>query len=148
MTKGHIETSVNIDNTPDAVMNYVADVRNRPLFLGPLKSVSNIQGEPSAAGTRWKWTWAALGMEFEGTGECLKHERGKLYSFCTQGGIASTWTYTAQPDGKGCKLNIAVDYEVPERAVGHLPAEAVANKMKQAEAARVAENLQLILGRG
>ena len=147
MTTGRIETTVSIDNTPEAVMNYVADIRNRPLFLGPLKSVTDIQGEPTAEGTRWKWIWAALGMEFEGSGQCLKHEPGKLYRFRTEGGIASTWTYTAEPAGNGTRLTIAVEYEVPQRAAGRLPTGAVAEKMKKAEADRVAENLQVILSR-
>ena len=115
MKTGHVETSVHIDNTPSEVMNYIADVRNRPLFLGPLKSIDDIQGEPSAKGTRWKWTWVALGMEFEGTGECLEHDAGSRYAFRTTGGITSTWTYEAQPERDGVKLRIAVDFEVPER---------------------------------
>ncbi len=147
MKTGHVETSVHIDNTPSEVMNYIADVRNRPLFLGPLKSIDDIQGEPSAKGTRWKWTWVALGMEFEGTGECLEHDAGSRYAFRTTGGITSTWTYEAQPERDGVKLRIAVDFEVPERAIGHLPAEAIAERMKAAEAERVAENLQVILNR-
>jgi uncharacterized membrane protein len=147
MSQGHIDVSVHIDNTPDAVITYVADVKHRPLFIGPLKSVTDIEGEPSAAGTRWKWTWVALGMEFEGVAECLQHDEGKVYSFKTEGGITSTWTYRAEADGDGTTLSINVDYEVPQSALARVPAEAVAERMKTAEAERVADNLQLILAR-
>jgi uncharacterized membrane protein len=147
MKKGHVGVSVEIDNSPQAVIQYVADCRNRPLFLGPLKSIRDIQGDPSAAGTRWTWTWVSLGMEFEGTGQCLQHEPGKLYSFKTEGGITSTWTYRATPKGKGTSLNIDVDYEVPAGVAGKLPADDVAEQLKKSEASRVAENLRLILAR-
>jgi carbon monoxide dehydrogenase subunit G len=140
-----IDVQAHIDNTPEAVLSYVADVRNRPLYLPSLKSVSDIQGEPSAAGTTWRWTWAALGMEFEGRARCLQHEAAKLYSFRTEGGLVSTWTYRAVTDGKGTKLTIHVDYEIPERARPRLPSDALAESMKKTEAERVVQNLKHIL---
>jgi carbon monoxide dehydrogenase subunit G len=140
-----IDVQAHIDNTPEAVIRYIADVRNRPLYLPSLKSVSDVQGEPSAAGTSWRWTWVELGMEFEGRGRCLECQPGKLYSFRTEGGIASTWTYLAEPDGKGTKLSIHVEYEVPERARPRLPSDAIAEAMKKTEAERVVLNLKHIL---
>ena len=56
-------TSGHIDNTPEAVIAYVADPRKRPLFFPSLKSVSDIKGEPTAVGTTWKWTFSALGFD-------------------------------------------------------------------------------------
>lgn len=147
MSQGEVSVTVHIHNTPETVMGYIADVRNRPFFLGPLKSVDIIQGEPDAVGTRWKWTWLALGMEFEGVGECVQYEPAKSYTFKTEGGIASTWTYLAEADGDGTKLTIKAEYEVPQSAVSRLPVASVAEKMKQGEAQRVADNLQIILNR-
>ena len=147
MSEGHVDVRVEISNSPEAVIEYVADCRNRPLFLGPLKSIGDIQGDPSAVGTRWKWTWVALGMEFEGTGECLQHEAGRLYAFKTKGGVASSWTYRAEPRGEESTLTIDVDYEVPASVAGKLPTSDVAERMKKNEAERVAENLKVILAR-
>ena len=84
-------------------------------------------------------------MEFQGTAKCLKYEPGKLYSFKTEGGISSTWTYTAQPEGGGTKLTIHVDFEVPARAPSKLSAADKADAMKKAEADRVMHNLKVIL---
>jgi carbon monoxide dehydrogenase subunit G len=140
-----IDVQAHIDNTPEAIIGYIADVRNRPLYLPSLKSVSDIQGEPSAAGTSWRWTWVSLGMEFEGRGRCLQHEPGKLYSFRTEGGIASTWTYRAEGEGKGTRLSIHIEYEIPERARPRLPSDAIAEAMKKTEADRVVQNLKHIL---
>src|SRR5690349_17412774 len=131
-----IEVNTRIENTPDAVIGYVAEVRNRPLYLGSLKAVSDVQGNPGP-GQTWKWTWGVLGMEFEGTGKCLKYEPGKVYSFRTEGGIASTWTYSARPDGDATNLTVRVEYEVPEKAKSKLPIGAAADAMKKTEADRV-----------
>jgi carbon monoxide dehydrogenase subunit G len=139
------ETSVQIANTPKAVIDYVADARNRPLFFPSLKSISDLKGDPSAVGTTWKWTFATLGMEFQGTGRCLKHEPGKLYSFQTDGGIGSTFTYKAEPEGKGTRLTIHLEYSVPDKARSRLPAPAVGQAMMRAEAERVSQNLKNIL---
>src|SRR6516165_1077644 len=116
MSTRSFEVSTYIENTPEMVLTYIANVRNRPLYLPSLKSVTDVKENPEGTGTTWKWTWVSLGMEFEGTGRCLKYEPGKRYSFKTEGGLASTWTYTAQPEGKGTKLAIHLEYDVPEKA--------------------------------
>jgi carbon monoxide dehydrogenase subunit G len=147
MATRSIDVNASIDNSPEAVMGYIADPRNRPLYLPSLKSIADIKGDGIGAGTTWKWTWATMGMEFEGIGRCLKYEPGKLYSFKTEGGIESTWTYKAEPEGSGTKLTIHVDFDIPERAKSRLPSEKMAESMKKSEADRVIQNLKVILDR-
>jgi carbon monoxide dehydrogenase subunit G len=138
-------TSGHIANTPEAVIAYVADPRHRPLFFPSLKSVSDVKGDPTAVGTTWKWTFSALAVDFQGTGRCTQHQPGKLYAFKTEGGIESTFTYRAEPDGKGTKLTIDLEYKVPDHMLSKLPATAVADAMKKSEAERVMQNLKHIL---
>ena len=147
MSSPSIEVAAKIENTPQTVMDYIANVRNRPLYLPSLKSVSDLREAPGGPGTTWRWTWVSLGMEFEGIGRCLKHEPGGLYSFKTEGGIETTWTYTAKPDGQGTHLTIHVDYAVPERAKSRLPPDNVGDAMKNTEAGQVIQNLKIILDR-
>ncbi len=145
MKKQQVQVSAHIENTPEAVMAYIADVRNRPLYLPSLKAVQDIKGDPSAAGTTWRWTWVMLGMEFEGIGRCLERQPGKLYSFKTEGGIDSTWTYRAAPEGKGTNLTIHVEYQVPDRALPRLRSDAHAEATRKAEVDHVIQNLKTIL---
>ena len=147
MATKRFETSARIENTPQAVMDYVADPRNRPLFFPSLKSISDLQGAPCAVGTTWKWTFATLGMEFQGTGRCVAHEMGKLYSFTTEGGIDSTFTYTADPEGTGTLLKIRLEYSVPEAVRPRLPSESIGESMMKSEAELVIQNLKNILDR-
>ena len=86
-------------------------------------------------------------MEFEGVGRCLKHEPGRLYSFKTEGGADSTWTYHAVPDAEGTRLAIQAEYEIPDNVLARLPSESVVEAMKKSEAERVSQNLKVILDR-
>ena len=147
MTDRSIEVSGHIDNTPEAVIDYIADPSNRPMFLKQLKSVSDVQKDPATGLSTWKWTFGVLGLEFEGTGRTTDYQPGKLYRFETEGGIDSTWTYEAAPDGDGTRLSVRVDYEVPERAIPFLPTDAIAAGMRKSEAEKTIENLKTILGR-
>jgi uncharacterized membrane protein len=139
------EISQQIGASPQEVIDYVADPRNRPAYFPHLKSIKDVQGDPKSAGTSWKWTFSALGLDFEGRGRCLMHEPGKLYSFTTEGGIKSTFTYEATPADKGTNLKVRLEYDVPERAISVLPTEEVVIKMRQTEAEKVLQNLKTIL---
>jgi carbon monoxide dehydrogenase subunit G len=142
-----IERRLHIDNTPDAVMGYVSDVRNRPMYIPHLSEVSEIEGEPTAAGTRWKWTFSALGLDFEGQAHCTESLPGRRYVSVTEGGIQSTWTYDAEPAGEGTDLTVRLEYEVPTIAIPVLPVGSAVEALRNAEADRLVQNLKEILDR-
>ena len=145
MTTQQVKASAILDNTPEAVLGYIADVRNRTYFLPSLKAITNVQGEPASASTTWSWTWVLLGMEFVGTGRSLDYQPGKTYSFQTEGGIASKWTYTVAPEGKGTRLTIQVEYQPPAGVLGMLSGDP--QTRHQAEVDQVLKNLKTILDR-
>jgi carbon monoxide dehydrogenase subunit G len=145
MTKQRHQVTAHIKNKPDAVLGFIADVRNRTRYVPSLKSLTDVQGGPVGAGTSWKWRFAILGMEFDGTARAVKYEPGKLYSFQTEGGLTSTWTYRVEPDGGGTKLTIEVEYDIPSHLVSKLPAPDVLETMKKAEGDLVLNNLRTIL---
>jgi hypothetical protein len=145
MTVQQVKASGVIDNTPEAVLGYVADVRNRTFFLPSLKALTNVKGEPASANTTWTWTWVLMGMEFLGTGRSLRYEPGKMYSFKTEGGIESTWTYTVAPQEKGTRLTIQVEYQPPTGVSGRLRGDPQARH--QAEVDQILQNLKAILDR-
>ena len=143
MTVQKVRANGVIDNTPEAVLAYVADVRNRTFYLPSLKAITNIKGDPASASTTWTWTWVLLGMEFVGTGRSVAYQPGKLYSFKSEGGIESTWTYTVAPEGKGTRLTIQVEYQPPTSVLGRLRGDSQGRH--QAEVDHVLQNLKAIL---
>src|SRR5207248_167490 len=142
MAKQKNQATMQIACAPEGVLGFIADVRNRTRFLPSLKSLTDIQGDPAAAGTTWKWKFNLLGQEFAGTGRSLKFEPGRLYSFQTEGGLESTWTYRAEPAGGGTKLTIDVEFTVPEALASRLPSGTAFESLKKAEADLVTHNLK------
>ena len=145
MSTSTVQVNVQINKTPEAVISYVADVRNRPLFLPSLKSISDINGDPAAVGTTWRWTWVLLGVEFEGTGRCLEHETGRRYSFTTEGGLSSKFTYQAESAGDGTSLTIDVEFEVPGTLLSRVGIDDLLEGAKKRDVDQVAQNLKVIL---
>jgi carbon monoxide dehydrogenase subunit G len=145
MTTQRHQVSAHIKNKPEAVLAFIADVRNRTRYLPSLKALTDVKGNPAGSGTTWKWKFAILGTELEGTARSLKHEPGKLYSFATEGGIESTWNYQVAPDGDGTKLTIVVEFKVPDKMKAHMPAPETIEAMKKAEGELVVANLKALL---
>lgn len=145
MTTQRHQVTAHIRNTPEAVLGFIADVRNRTRYLPSLRSLSDIQGGPVGAGTTWKWKFAILGMEFEGTARSINYEAGKLYSFQTEGGLGSKWTYQVEPERDGTKLTIDVEFTIPEHLAAHLPSPQKLEMMKKEEGERAINNLKSLL---
>lgn len=140
----HVAKSVTISGEPGRIIDYIADVNNHPAFLGPLKSISKLSGDPRKPGTTWDWTFMMAGVEFTGRAETVAFDKGKRYSFKTTAGIQSTFTYSAEPGKGGTKVTIDVTYEVP-KTLGAKMQTSVVEKLNDAEGARAVENLKAIL---
>ena len=117
-----VAKSAVINGKADQIMNYIADVKNHPAFIGPLKSVANINGDSKTPGTSWDWTFVMAGVEFSGRAETVSYEGGKKFSFKTTTGVQSTFTYSAEPQGNGVKVTVDVTYDVPQSLVAKMQA--------------------------
>jgi uncharacterized membrane protein len=139
-----VAKSVTISSEPKRILDYISDVNNHPAFLGPLKSVSKLSGDPQKPGTTWDWTFVMAGVEFTGRAETVAFDSGKRYSFKTTTGIQSTFTYSCEPGKGGTKVTIDVTYEVPKTLAAKMQ-QSVVEKLNDAEGARAVENLKAIL---
>src|SRR5688500_8108724 len=116
----HVAKSVTVSSNPTRIIDYIADVSNHPAFLGPLKSVANMTGDPRTPGSSWDWTFVMAGVEFTGRAETVAYEPGKKYSFKTTSGITSTFVYSCEPAVDQTKLTIDVTYEVPRNLLAKM----------------------------
>jgi uncharacterized membrane protein len=139
-----VAKSAVINGNADQIMNYIADVKNHPAFIGPLKSIANVKGDPKKPGTSWDWTFVMAGAEFSGRAETVGYEAGKKFSYRTTTGVESTFTYTAEPQGGGVKVTVDVTYDVPGTLLSRMQA-SVVEKLNDAEGVRAVENLKAIL---
>ena len=139
-----VAKSAVINGNANQIIDYIADVKNHPAFIGPLKSIANVNGDPRKSGTSWDWTFVMAGMEFSGRAETVGFEAGKKFSYRTTTGVESTWTYSVEPQGGSSKVTVDVSYEVPKTLLSKMQA-GVVEKLNDAEGARAVENLKAIL---
>jgi uncharacterized membrane protein len=140
-----VAQSLEVNTSPESVMDYIIDITNHPAFIGPLKSVANIRGDVKKPGTTWDWVYSLAGVELAGKAETVRFVPGKEFVYKTTTGAKSTFTYRADAaGGKKTKLSLNVDYEVPTNALGKMKA-SVFEKLNDAEGKRVVENLKALL---
>jgi uncharacterized membrane protein len=139
-----VSKSVTIKSDPERIMEYIADVENHPAFIGPLKAVDNVRGDPREPGAAWDWTFVMAGVEFSGKAETVTYVPGKRFTYRTTTGIESTFTYSAQRSNGATKITVDVSYEVPQTLLAKMQT-SVLEKLNDAEGARAVENLKAIL---
>jgi carbon monoxide dehydrogenase subunit G len=135
-----------IKANPSKVIDYIANVKNHPAFISALKSVENLHGDPKHTGENWDWTFVMGGVEIQGKAETADYSEGKHYSFKTNGGIESTFSYSAEPEAGGTRLTLDVSYEIPKNVLAKMVDKAVIERLNDQEGDRAVENLQAILG--
>jgi uncharacterized membrane protein len=140
-----VARTVVISNSPERVIEYIADVNNHVAFIGPLKAVSELSGDPKKPGTSWTWTFVMAGVEFSGSAETVSYAPGRQFSYKTTSGILSTFTYSCEAGGgTGTTLKMEVSYEIPKTLLAKTQS-AVIEKLNDAEGDRVVQNIKVIL---
>jgi len=139
-----VAKSITVQASPEQVMEYIADVQNHPAFIGPLKSVDNLDGDPRQAGTSWTWKFVMGGVELIGDAETLSYEPARSFSYRTTSGALSTFVYRATPDGDGTRVSLEVEYELPGTVLGRME-RSVLEQLNESDAQRAVENLRVIL---
>ena len=139
-----VAQSVEVNCSPDSLMEYIVDVTNHPAFIGPLKSVTNVKGDVKKPGTSWDWVYNIAGVELAGKAETVRFVPAKEFVYKTTTGAKSTFTYRADAAGSKTKLSLNVEYDVPTNALGKMKA-SMFERLNEAEGKRVVENLRALL---
>ncbi len=140
----NVSKAVTVNRSPAEVIEYIADVTNHPAFIGPLKSVSDLSGDPRKPGTSWTWVFVMSGVEISGSAETIKYEPSRLFSYRTTSGALSTFEYTAAPQGDSTRVQINVSYEMPDTVLGKVQAPVV-ERLNDLDGQRAVDNLKVIL---
>lgn len=140
----NVSKAVTVNRSPAEVIEYIADVTNHPAFIGPLKSVSDLSGDPRKPGTSWTWVFVMSGVEISGSAETIKYEPSRLFSYRTTSGALSTFEYTAAAQGDATRVQINVSYEMPDTVLGKVQAPVV-ERLNDLDGQRAVDNLKVIL---
>lgn len=139
-----VRKTVSLDQEPEEVIEYLADVQNHPGFIPALASVSEPTGDPRTIGTQWDWTYEMVGVALTGRSTTSVYEPGRSFHFTTAGQIESTFAYHAEPEDGGTSLTIDVSYRVPETLLGQAMDRAVVEKFNDRIGDEAAANLRTV----
>lgn len=137
-----IERHFSVEAPPERVFAFLADHANDPQWLPGLTDSRNFAGE--GTDYHWEWTYRMAGISFDGTGKVLEHDPPHRHVVETRGGIISTWAWTLEPEGKGTRIRLQLEYTVPVAMVGKI-AERLLLKQNEKAADEGVVNLQRIL---
>ena len=141
-----VSESVEISATPQAAFEFVADAPGRATtFIPGLNRIANVAPAESAVGQGWDYEFNWFGLVVTGNSRCTQYQKPGVYQFQTVTGNPSTWTYSFEPAGKGTKLTLKVDYELPQNQVARFATEAMLEQMNRNRAREIVANLKTLI---
>ena len=115
-TMAKVEKSISINAPVAKVFAYVGDPRTAPEFVPSIVEVKDVTGE--GVGQYYRWTYKMIGMRFQGESTITEYVPDTKVVHKSKGGIASTWTWTFEPENGGTKVNLTVEYTIPVPVLG------------------------------
>jgi uncharacterized protein YndB with AHSA1/START domain len=134
-----VETGITIAAPVAEVFAYLEDPNTNPEWLPGMVQVKDAVG--SGVSSHFKWVYKMAGISFKGESTTTEFVRDRRLVVQSEGGIASTWTWTFEPDEGGTRVHLVVDYTVPVPVLGKL-AEALVLKQNEREANLAMANIK------
>jgi carbon monoxide dehydrogenase subunit G len=114
-----VDKSIGIAAPADKVFAFMADPANLPGVWPSMVGVRDLA--PNAGGgTDFAWTYKMAGMKFDGKTVMTEFDPPHRMTGTSEGGIASTISWTVTPDGDGSTLAVHADYTIPGKLFGKI----------------------------
>src|SRR5215204_6399584 len=141
-----VSESVQVAAAPEAAFSFVADAPARAtMFIPGLNRISNVTGEKAGVDQAWDYEFNWFGLVVSGHSRCTRYDRASVYQFKTLTGNPSTWTYHFEPDGKGTRLTLDVDYELPQNQLARFATAGTLEQMNRNRAREIVANLKALI---
>jgi carbon monoxide dehydrogenase subunit G len=141
-----VSESVDVAARPEAAFEFVANAPARATtFIPGLNRISNVSAPEPAVGQAWDYEFNWFGLVVTGNSRCTQYEKPSLYQFKTVTGNPSTWTYRFEPNGKGTRLTLDVEYDVPQNQLARFATAGMLEQMNRNRAKEIVANLKALL---
>lgn len=134
-----------VEAPPEKVFRFVSDPNRAPTFIPGLNRISNLSSAKPKVGRTWEWEFNWFGVVLSGQTECRQFDPPRVYQFETLTGAKSRWTYRCDAQNGHTKLNLEVEYEIPQNLLAKIAAAPVLEKMNRNRAAEVLANIKALL---
>ena len=144
-----VERAIEIDSAPEDVFAVLTDLDRLPEWATIVVATRDVSRLPLAAGCTFRQTVRVLGQEIESEWHVLALEAPRLVSYEAQapGGGRMAMTQRVLPSGRGSRVELEVDYELPGGIVGEIVDKVYMERHNEQEAERSLANLKEILER-
>ncbi|HEY7132723.1 MAG TPA: SRPBCC family protein [Candidatus Limnocylindrales bacterium] len=141
----HLSTTLSVDAPVDVVYDLIADPSRAPEWQTLLAELGPISGRPGGIGSSYVGYYRVAGRRLSGRFVVTAAERPSLHQVngTTTGGW-TRWTTIIEPEGRGSRLQISMEYELPGEIVGSLFGMLTGNRIER-EFRRSYEQLRRIL---
>ncbi len=138
-----LNNSIEVAVTPDRVLDFLTHPEN---LLGVWPSLVDIKGvERRPDGWhRFDWTYKMAGLRFHGSSEVVRIEKDSYLEVRNEGAIPGVFKWSLKPQGKGTRIDLAVEYEIPTPVLGAI-AEALVVRMNEREQELLLHNIKASL---
>ena len=117
---GHINLSVSINATPEAVFGVVSDVENSPDRIDSFEKVDMLTDGSVGIGTRWRETRRTNSKQSVEEWEMTAFESPNFFSaYCDSQGYDVKWTMRVNSEGDGSRLTLDLTTK-PRTFIGKL----------------------------
>jgi len=141
-----VSESVEIAAAPEAAFKFVADAPERATtFIPGLNRIGGVSPDQPALGQTWDYEFNWFGLVVAGKSRCTQYQKPGVYQFKTVTGNPSTWTYRFEPKGKGTRLTLDVEYELPQNQLARFAAAGVLEQMNRNRAREIVDNLKALI---
>jgi uncharacterized membrane protein len=136
------EGNIVINAPVEKVFGLFNQTERLPDWMPLLMEVHDIQGD--GVGKKFKWTYKFIGIKFEGMSEIAEQVENKKVVVKSKAGIESIWTWKFNPEGKGTKVDVLVEYTIPIPVLGKF-AESFVVKQGTSDVKHTLETLKHVL---
>jgi hypothetical protein len=140
-----VTKSITVRATPEKTFQFVARPQANTLYVPSLSRIYDMKGDPNTPGTTWSWDYTMAGVPFSGVSELTAYEPNRRWGFKTTGPVPSDWRYTITPDGDGSRVEVTIEYTVPDSLLGRMADRAVVERTNEREAEQGLENLKKLI---
>jgi carbon monoxide dehydrogenase subunit G len=128
-----VERSIEISAPAEKIFAYLAEPVNYLEIWPAMIAITDVTPNP-AGGSDFAWTYKMGGLKFGGTSVQTVFEPPAKLAGASQGGIASTITWTLTEQGDATTVRFHGDYAIPGKLLGKLAEPLIVREnAKQAE---------------
>lgn len=136
-----IQKSISIKAPLVQVFEYATHPENLPEIWPSMVEVSNVKRTPDGAHS-FDWIYKMAGIHFKGHAETIDVKQNARVVVKNETGIPSTFIWTYAGEDGGMKVNLEVDYTLPNRLLEKL-AEPFLHRINEREAETLLANLKM-----